>query len=221
MKLVVNYIKHVRVFLNGEIIEPTKKKEKQVCYEIPHDAYPISVDIVHYEEPWELLAYSQPTCWQAIRNCLKEGFEHPYCCLQIVSAGPFPRRMDFEVRERCVKSGFLTYKSYYFSLTNVQVPDELDIEQTYFSSEKEERLALIIPIIKWLVVLALLLWFDVSWAIEILHHADSAETFTNLLSPIHLYGTIPILTLSVFSVFALDIRGIIMQRNQQHANRFL
>lgn len=24
MKLVVNYIKHVRVFLNGEIIEPTK-----------------------------------------------------------------------------------------------------------------------------------------------------------------------------------------------------
>ena len=132
MKLVVNYIKHVRVFLNGEIIEPTKKKEKQVWYELPHDAYPITVDIVHYEEPWELLAYSQPTCWQAIRNCLKEGFEHPYCCLQIVSAGPFPRRMDFEVRERCVKSGFLTCKSYYFSLTNVQVPDELDIEQTYF-----------------------------------------------------------------------------------------
>ena len=29
MKLVVNYIKHGRVFVNGEIIEPTKKKEKQ------------------------------------------------------------------------------------------------------------------------------------------------------------------------------------------------
>lgn len=217
MKLIINTIKRVSVFVNGEGIEPVKIIDDKITYELNViDGIETIIDIVHYDTQREFGLFQDYSAFSAFLQSVNEGFNHYFFNSQITLISKAKGILEYRVVESKVHSGLITYSTCKLECINKKHIQINTDHSYYYASKFSELLAILIPMIKWFAIFLLLLCFEISWGSAILHHSAAEEIYTNLLGPVHLYVTIPIITISALVFFVMDIRGLLLLRSIQN-----
>lgn len=209
MKLIIHTIKQIQLIVNGEVVEPISSGDKILIYEFPvREGDENVMDIIHYETSRELSLFYKPFSYNALIHSLFEGFDHYYYNETISFIPENTSLLEYQVEEISAQTGLISYSSCKLAQVRNKKIRVTNTTGKYYPSRLSSKLFLMVPLIKWVIGFFILFWFDIEWGSEILHHSAEAEVYTNLLSPLHLYITIPILTIFTVILFVMDLHSL-------------
>ena len=213
MKLIIHTIKQIHLIVNGVVVEPISNSEKKIIYEFSvREGEENVMNIIHYETSRELSLFYKPFSYEVVIHSLFEGFDHYYYNETITFIPKDNSLLEYQVVETSVQTGLISYstcKLMQVRNKKVQIINTTGTTGKYYVSKLSSKMYLAMPIIKWAIVFLLLFWFGNDWASEILHHSAEAEVYTNLLNPIHLYITIPMLAMCAVILFIMDLHSLL------------
>lgn len=218
-KLIIKKTKRLSVYLNDVLLEPRLEGENEVCFEADLEESNLHrLTIVHFEKDREIHPLEGKSFFSSLANSFSEGYVHHF--VRIDMSFYIKTNALCDVDCVCQEARFGIY-DYHFSdmvVTNAKGLKIVSEDKQWYPSRLDERLSYSIGVGKWLVGLLLLLCFDCFWIAEILHHDELQEIYTNLLSPIHLFLTIPIITIVVLTFCVMDLGAYSKMRAAQRAS---
>lgn len=187
-------------------MEPSAESEGLVCYEVSLDSErQHHLTLIHYKNEQDILSYSGSHYYRSIINSFSEGYSREFVVKDIDFYIKTNALFEAEVIGNEVRFGLYEYCYSDLKIINSKGLEINGIDTKYYPSLFEANMSGVICFIKWLLGMVLLALFDYNWICEILHHSRISEAYTNLLSPIHMYLTIPVITITILVFCIMDL----------------